>query len=154
MNTCIYMHIFFTFNHIHYLNQLFITLITTLLLYHQLVPNTTDTSTSTAATTTATANHTSTHTAVGSISSLKGKQLGSVLIKWQSELQLHTREFHSLAQKIIQWDLLLLENGHHVWILFLILIYLFPLCFNQHNDTLNNVTWNNDTFNYLYAFLI
>ena len=37
-----------------------------------------------------------------------------ILNKWQLELDQATRDFHKQAVEIMQWDRMLIENGHTV----------------------------------------
>ena len=49
-----------------------------------------------------------------------------ILNKWQLELDQATRDFHKQAVEIMQWDRMLIENGHTVINIFsLFFVYIF-----------------------------
>lgn len=47
-------------------------------------------------------------------STLKNKTMEEILNKWTTELAQQTKDFHTQASKVAQWDQQLIENGNKV----------------------------------------
>lgn len=47
-------------------------------------------------------------------STLRGKSVEDIVIRWSTELETHTREFSKFASEVAVWDRTLIENGNYV----------------------------------------